>query len=233
MKNLKTLIAVIAIVIASAFKMSNSCESFFPQKIGSTWEITNFDKKNKAVGKGKYELISVSDISGGLAAKVAVESFDEKDKSLLKGDMTMKCQDDKFYMDMSNMFPQQMAGMEDMDMQMEITNEYLEFPSNPLAGQILPDAESTMTMKMNGMQIMNMTIIMTNRKIESYTDVTTSAGTYNCIKYTCDNQIKSKMFNTTGRTIMYMSKNVGMVKTESYNEKDELESASVLTSFTN
>ena len=232
MKKTLTLLTVLVIVITSAFKIANTCESFFPQKTGTKWEISNYDKKNKVVGKGKYELLSLTDITGGLEAKVGIESFDSKDNSVMKGDMTMKCQDDKFYMDMSNMFPQQqMAGMEGMEM--EMTNQYLEFPSNPVAGQTLSDAETTMTMKMNGMQIMSMTMLMTNRKIEGYSDVTTPAGTYNCVKYTCDSQMKSKMFNTTSHSVMYMSKNVGMVKVESYNDKNELESTSVLTSYSN
>ena len=45
--------------------------------------------------------------------------------------------------------------------------------------------------------------------------------------------MKSKMFNTTGRSVMYMSKNVGMVKVESYNDKNELESTSILTAYSN
>lgn len=230
MRILKSTFYILAAFILLSFKSGNTCESFFPQKIGTKWELTNYNEKDKVVSKSKSELVSVNDIEGGLEATINIETFDDKDKSISKGSVSMKCSDDKFYMDMGNMFPKdQMAGMEGAEI--EMTNEYMEFPSNPTAGQILPDAESTMTMKMNGMTMMTMTIKMTNRKIEGYEDVTTPAGTFHCVKYSSDSEVKSMMFKTKSHSVNYMAKNVGTVKLESFDDKGKLQSKMLLTAF--
>lgn len=230
MRILKNTCYIFAAFLLFSFKSGNTCESFFPQKIGTKWELTNYNEKDKIVSKSKSELVSVNDIEGGLEATINIETFDDKDKSISKGSVSMKCSDDKFYMDMGNMFPKdQMAGMEGAEI--EMTNEYMEFPSNPTAGQILPDAESTMTMKMNGMTMMTMTIKMTNRKIEGYEDVTTPAGTFHCVKYSSDSEVKSMMFKTKSHSVNYMAKNVGTVKLESFDDKGKVESKMLLTAF--
>jgi hypothetical protein len=230
MRILKNTSYIIAAFILFSFKSGNTCESYFPQKIGTKWELTNYNEKDKVVSKSRSELVSVNDIKGGLEATINIETFDDKDKSMSKGSVTMKCTDDKFYMDMGNMFPKdQMAGMEGAEI--EMTNEFMEFPSNPTVGQVLPDAESTMTMKMNGMNMMTMTIKMTNRKIEGYEDVTTPAGTFHCVKYSSDSEVKSMMFKTKSHSIMYMAKNVGNVKMESFDDKGKLQSKMLLTAF--
>lgn len=221
---------LVVIIGLFSFKSGNTCESFFPQKVGTKWEMTSYNDKDKVLSKSKSELASVDDIEGGLAATINIETFDDKNKSMSKGSVVMKCTGDKFYMDMSNMFPKdQMAGMQDAEV--EMTNEYMEFPSNPVAGQTLPDAESTMTMKMNGMTMMTMTIKMTNRKVEGYEDVTTPAGTFHCIKYVADSEVKSMMFKSKSHSITYMAKNVGSVKMESFDEKGNLQSKMLLTAF--
>lgn len=221
------------VILFSSFRSGNTCESFFPNKIGTKWELTSYDAKDKVSSISKSELTTLNDITGGLEATVNVEVLDNKGKSISKGDVTMKCTAESFYMDMSNMFPKdQMAGMEGMEgIEMEISNSFMEFPSNPVAGQTLADAESTMTVKMNGMSLMSMTMKTTNRKIEGYESVTTPAGTYNCMKYSSDTEVKTSMFSNKSHSIMWMAKNVGTVKMESFDDKGKVESKMLLTSF--
>lgn len=229
MKKLTLVYLLTGLVLFSSFRSGNNCESFFPNKIGTKWELSSYDAKDKLSSVSKSELTALNDITGGLEATINIEVIDNKGKSMSKGDVTMKCTQDAFYMDMSNMFPTDMAGMEGVEM--EITNSFMEFPSNPVAGQTLADAESTMTMKMNGVALMTMTMKTTNRKIEGYESVTTPAGTYNCMKYSSDTEVKSTMFTNKSHSIMWMAKNVGTVKMESYDDKNKLDSKMLLTSF--
>lgn len=61
--------------------------------------------------------------------------------------------------------------------------------------------------------------------------ITTPAGTYNCVKYSSDTEVSSTMFKSKSKSTMYMAKNVGMVKMESYDDKGKLQSKQLLTSF--
>lgn len=235
MKNITTLITVILLITVSAFTIENTCESFFPQKVGSSWEMTSYDAKDKTTSKSISTLTTISDLADGLEATINIEVFDDKNKSMSKGDVIMQCTGDKFLMDMSNMFPKEtMAGMEGMgNVSIEISDQYLEFPAHPTVGQTLPDASSTMTIKMGDVAFMTMKINTTNRKIEGIENVTTPAGTFSCYKYTSDSEVSSTMFKSKSTTVMYMAKNVGSVKTETFDEKGKFMSKQLLTSFTN
>jgi len=217
-------------LMATAFKSDNNCESFFPTEVGTKWEITSYDGKDKVQSRSVSELTALNNVADGVEAKINIEMFDQKDKSVNKGEVIMKCTQESFFMDMSNMFPKdQFEGMDDVTI--EVTDQYMEFPSNPVAGQTLPDAESSMTVTMNGMQLMSMKMKTTNRKVVGNESVTTPAGTFNCVKYTYDTEVISAMFKSKSSATMYMAKNVGMVKMESIDEKGKYPSKQLLTSF--
>lgn len=228
MKSVYTLAVLFLGLLFTAFAPGDNCDSFFATKVGTTWEQTHYDAKDKVTGKTKGLVKSFDAIDNGFSATMEVETLDDKDKSLAKGDIIMKCQGDQFYMDMGNMFPSEMGEIEGAEI--VIDNEFSTFPSNPVAGQTLPDETSTMTVKLNGMNLMTMTIKTTNRKIEGYENVTTPAGTFNCVKYTSNSEVKSIM-TIKSRSVMYFAKNVGVVKVESYNDKDKLEGTQILTKF--
>lgn len=230
MKKSITVLCALVMLIATAFKSDNNCESFFPNEIGTKWELTSYDAKDKIVNKSISHLTDLKNVADGLEATINIEIFDQKDKSINKGDVVMKCTQEKFYMDMSNFFPKdQYAKMEGVSI--EVTDQYMEFPSNPVAGQTLPDAESSMTITMNGIAFMSMKMKTTNRKVEGNESVTTPAGTYNCVKYTYDTEVSSSMFKSKSKSTMYMAKNVGMVKMESYDDGGKFQSKQLLTSF--
>lgn len=215
-------------IVTTAFIPANNCASYFASKVGTTWEQTSYDAKNKVTGRSAGRVKAYDAIAGGFQATMEMEMFDDKNKPVSKGEVIMKCQDDKFLMDMSNMFPKDMANVEGAEL--EIDNEFMEFPANPVPGQTLPDQTSTMTVKLNGMAIMTMTIKTTNRRIEGFESVTTPAGTFQCVKYASDTELKS-MFTMKSRTVMYMSKNVGSVKVENYDDKGKLQGTQLLTKF--
>ncbi len=230
MKPARTVIAAATALALISFKSGNTCESFFPQNPGTKWETTSYNEKDKVLSVSKSELLSIADIDGGIEATIKSDIYDDKQKLLNSGEVKMQCTNDHFYMDMSGMFNSaQMAGIEGAEINM--TNEFMEFPSNPVAGQMLADASSTMTMSLNGMQVMSMTINITNRKVEGTETITTPAGTFVCMKFSEDTETKSMMMNNKGHSVMWLSRNVGMIKVESWDEKGKLQSKNVLTSF--
>jgi hypothetical protein len=194
--------------------------------------LTTYNEKDKVTSVAKSELVSVNELSNGLEAVINEQILDEKGKELFGGTFTMRCEGDKFYMDMSDMFNQEgMEGIEDAEV--EFTNQYMEYPTNPVVGQTLPDANCTMKITINGMQLSSTTINITNRKVEGNETITTPAGTFNCVKFSEDTEVKAMMMKIKSHSVSYMAKNVGMVKMESFDDKGKLESKQLLTAFSN
>ncbi|HMU68590.1 MAG TPA: hypothetical protein PK511_11090 [Chitinophagales bacterium] len=228
MKSMITGAAALIFFLTTAFYPGDNCESYFANKVGTSMEQTSYDAKGKMTSKSVSTVKAYDAIDGGFASTLNVRVMDAKDKEVSNSDVIMKCQQDKFYMDLSNAFPKEMAGMEGAEVEME--NTFVEFPAHPVAGQSLPDQTSSMTIKLNGTPFMTMTINTTNRKVEGFESMTTTAGTFECMKYSADTEVKS-MFTSKSHSVMWMSKNVGLVKMESYDDKGKLQATQMLTKF--
>ena len=78
------------------------------------------------------------------------------------------------------------------------------------------------------MTIMNMSVSITNRKVEAVENITTPAGTFECYKITYDVATKM-MINVKMKATEWYAKNVGMVKSESYTSDGKLAGSTLLT----
>jgi hypothetical protein len=72
---------------------------------------------------------------------------------------------------------------------------------------------------------------ITNRKVEILEEITTPAGKYKCAKITYDMEMKMGMVIKL-KGVEWISQKVGIVRSESYDQKGKLMSYSVLSSFT-
>jgi hypothetical protein len=61
--------------------------------------------------------------------------------------------------------------------EIQVTGNNMEVPSNPKPGDVLPDANVEMSMKL-GFVNMKMSANVTNRKVEAIEDITVKAGTF-------------------------------------------------------
>lgn len=225
---MKTIILSVAILL-SYMAYSQTCVSYYPGKTGATWEMQNFDAKDKLTGSNKSKVLSFNEISNGYTLEIESESFDDKSKPTYKDTMQMKCVDGIFLFDMTSfMDPQTMSGYEGMQVSMDVKN--MEFPGTLTAGMSLPDASLTMVVSNQGIKMMTMTILVTNRKVESYEDVTVPAGTFKAYKISFDTSSKM-MFTVKTRSVQYWVPGKGMVRTESYNDKGKSLGYSVLSSI--
>jgi hypothetical protein len=209
------------------FAQDNLCESgYMPFKEGIYTEVTHYNKKGKATGASQQRITGLEEIEGGSKATVELAHTDEKGKELNKGSYGIECKDGTLYMDMSALLnPQAMAGFQDLEM--EVTGTAMEFPSRMEAGQTLPDGNLEMTAKTGGLAFsMNMNV--TNRKVEAMETVTTPAGAFECVKISQDTELKTIIKNKF-KTVTWYAKGIGMVKSENYDTRGNLESSSVLT----
>lgn len=227
MKNLSFFVLALLFSLP-VFSQDSPCESgYMPFKEGVLLEMTNYDHKGKVASTQRQKVASLEEIDGGFEATLEFEVFDKKGKSMTEGSFGIKCQGESIYMDLSNMIdPRSMAGLEGMEM--EIKNEAIEVPNNPRPGQTLPDGKMEMKARTNGMSVFSMTVRIENRKVEAIEEVTTPAGTFECVKITQETVMES-IFTQRTTSATWYAKGVGTVKTENYDRGGDVESSMVLT----
>ncbi|MBK6729519.1 MAG: hypothetical protein IPG60_00690 [Bacteroidetes bacterium] len=219
------------VIILSSFRSDKfDCESYYPTIVGAKLEYAYYDDKNKPTGYSKQEVKEVKELDNGIEVTMAIESTDKKNENPYISEFVFRCEDNKFYVDMSNMMPPETMEAY-KDMQVEMDADFLEFPSKPTAGQTLPDGHMTMLVKSSDITIMTMTMDITNRKVDGFETITTPAGTFDCVKFSQTVNTKS-IFKMTSNSTSWYCMNVGMIRSEDYNEKGKLRSVSLLTGYT-
>lgn len=207
--------------------MAQDCVSYYPLKSGMVTEMTTYDGKNKVTGMNRTTVLSNTANATGYVVNIKSESFDASNVSTGGGEYSYSCANGTFVMSMKNLFdPKNMAAYEGMELTIDATD--IDMPSSPVAGQTLKDGSFSMKVVSGGFPVMNMKVRMYNRKVEGIESITTPAGTFECVKisYDLDNET---MFKITTKGVDWYAKEVGAVKSESYDSKGKLLGSSVLT----
>jgi hypothetical protein len=170
-------------------------------------------------------------------ATIVTERYDESNKKLGESDSKIICTGDKVRIDIKDQMEHD-ASKAPGNMKMEVKESYLEFPLNPTVGQSIPDNVITTKVsdKSSGREIGEHKTSFINRKVVGKEKVTTPAGTFECFKATGD--IKSEMqmqgMNRpmpTFKTVSYYNKEIGLIKSETYDESGQLMRYSVLSKY--
>jgi hypothetical protein len=192
-------------------------------------EQTMYTKKGKATGKNVLEVVSVEEKGKETHFNVHQKSLNKKGKVTYEGDLTYKCVDDTFYIDMSTFInSEQMGANGEMDVSM--TMDQVDIPVNAHPGQELKDGSMEMKMS-SGVMNMNMTISIVDRKVEAVEPITTPAGTFDCVKIS-QNIVTKMMMTFTTRTVDWYAAGVGVVRSETYDKKGKLSGYTELTALT-
>jgi hypothetical protein len=141
----------------------------------------------------------------------------------------MSCEDGIFKMDMKNFLDDEtLKSFEGMEVTMDATD--LDYPPVLAAGQALKDGNISVKVSSQGMVIMNMVVRVFDRKVEAVEDMTTPAGTFSC--YKMSSAIESKtMFSVVTRSVDWVARKVGPVRSETYDKDGKLAGYMVLTSI--
>ena len=229
MKNI-FLPCILLLSASFGLKAQDACESnYLAFRQGVSFELTNYDKKGKVSSIQRQKINTVEATDDGFKANTSMVLSNEKGKSLSEGNYNIECRNGVVYLDMSSMLDQRMLeGFKDMEM--EISGNALEFPSNLKPGQTLSDGDINLKAMTGGMTLMNMNMSITNRKVESTEIVTTPAGTFECVKISQDSELKS-VIKRKFSTVSWYAIGVGMVKSENMDNKGNVESSTLLTKF--
>jgi hypothetical protein len=235
----KTLIslAILSIALFSiSFKTGDgSCSPYFPVKQGTTIERKSYNDKDKQTGRSVQTILTSTSTGSSLTLSVKGTTYNDKDEKTSETTFDAKCQNGTFYLNMAaNAQPRKGPS----NMTATVTGDFMEFPSTLTPGMTLNGGTMTIKMVSNdpnmaqmGMSNMTVTNTTSNRKVICDTTVTTSAGTFKCVKISSDQTTKSSMFTNTFHVVECYSKNVGQVRSETYNDKGKLMGYSLITSI--
>lgn len=200
----------------------NAQEIFFPTKEGTVLVYKSFDKKDKETGTVRYTITKINTNGSDMDITYLIESIDSKEKLAFKDEITIHQKGDKLYVDMSNFINKAAFQQEgEIPAEIQITGNNMEIPSNPKPGEMLPDANVVMAMKV-GFVNMKMSADVTNRKVEAIEDITVKAGSFKTYKFSSEvsSSVMGIKVNTKG--IDWYAKGVGIIKSESYDKNGKL-----------
>ena len=223
---MKTLILTLTLILgALTISAQTDCQPYIPITKGSKWELTNYSKKGKKTGRAAYELVDKVTDGDKITFTINTIAYDKKDKEIFNNTYTATCEEGNFKFDMTyKMDGSTMKAYQDMELTVDASD--FEIPSfDKAVGTSLKDGEMKIEVGKVGV---NMKVSITDRKIEAKEEVTTPAGTFNCM--VLSHKIKTKLIvNIKGSAKEWYAENVGLVKTESYNKRGKLTGSSVLT----
>lgn len=217
----------IILFLAFSFTVfSQECEAYIPIKVGSKYETQYFDKKDKLTSTSTSEVLSVKTVNGKQEIVIESESFDNGE-SIGKTEVTYYCDGENFVVDMKGMLSEeQLQPYEAMDIEYKVEN--LIYPKKMTDGMTLPDALVEAVVLNEGMKIITLRVDVTNTKVATES-ITVPAGTYKAYKVTSDVLTKIGFIKVYVKTVKWLVKDVGFVRTETYSKRGKLMSYSVIS----
>ncbi|MBA7528842.1 hypothetical protein ES705_21033 [subsurface metagenome] len=209
------LLTILIIMFLGLAGYAQDCTLYFPADEGTILEVEHFDRKGNLTGSATQKIINMETSGSSMFWTVQNTIKDDKGEELMNTEMTFECRDGIFYFDINNYLSgESMAAFESMEFRIEGDN--LEFPPGMKAGDVLKDGQIRMIIE--EMPAMNTT---TNRTVEAVENITTGAGTFECFKISYDIETKAMMtFRAKGTE--WIAKDVGVVRSESYNRNGKL-----------
>ena len=211
---------------------SGDCDRLIFFKEGSTTTLTNYDGNGKLMGSNTLSFKNIAKTAKGVKVTAVSQHFDKKGKATSSSEIFLRCEDGTLYFDMNTMLGEMGEAYKDFNVTIEGINK--EIPSNLEVGKILNDAEIKVSVKTKDgtpMPMMDMLVKIFNRKVEAIESVTSPAGTWECYKISEDTEMKS-IIKVKSKSTTWFSYDVGMVKTETYDDKGKLTGRTLLTAIT-
>ncbi|MBN1251769.1 MAG: hypothetical protein JXR51_06810 [Bacteroidales bacterium] len=224
------LVFTTSLIISNNIK-AQDCELYFPHEKGTIVETTSYDKKNNQSSVLKQTVLENTESAGVTTIRVKNEIVSDESENVNSSEFTIKCQNGEFYINMDSYLNQeQMSAYQGM--QVDVDADALTIPANLQAGQMLNNGKVTASVKNSGIKIFSITVDITNRKVDGFEKITTTAGTFDCVKISYDAESKIGFIKVKSSSKQWFSKGVGAVKTENYDKKGNLESSSLITKIT-
>jgi len=212
--------------------MATGCSSYYWFKEGTVAEYSIKDIAGNETSRTTSTVKNVRTEDGALRADFVTTT--SKGNAITA---TYKCEGDKIYMDMKSFFQNNFNGLAAKGgMEMEVENAYLSFPADMKPGDELEGANFKIIAKKDGKPLMTTTNQVKDRKVESIENITTLAGSWNCLKITEHSIITSEMMGKAlpgkeTKNVYWFAPGVGFIKNDTYDKDGKLIMESELVSL--
>ncbi|GAB3897152.1 hypothetical protein GCM10028803_15330 [Larkinella knui] len=232
---MKSILLALLIGLTTSFSQAQDCMGL-KFKPGTTYEMLSYTAKDKLSGRLVYTIKSVKTEGGSTLIGVVMQSFDEKDKAAPEMAVTYTCTGNELIADLSGMALA--ANDAAKGMAVKVKTNKLIYPKQLTEGGKLADGEMEAEVYSKDAKMMDMTINVVNRQVESKESLTTPAGTFSVYKISSDTNMANRMMGipirVTFRSISYRANDVLFdIKTETYNKNGKLKGYMVLSKITN
>ena len=227
------LISLIAFPLST---YSQDCSTSSQLKKGKTWEVSNYDKKDKFTGKIKHAVLEVKKEGNKNIWKIQQETFDKEEQLVSTGSYTITCENGNFEVDANGLIPTETLEMLDnmgANMKVEMEENTINYPSSKNTNLQLKDGSVHITGEAYGLTILDLTVSVLDRKIEGLETIETDAGTFECVKIKQTLQLKDKRTEKNHPTVIWFLPGFGAIKSELYSPKGKLMEYSVVTFISN
>ncbi|MCB9081879.1 MAG: hypothetical protein H6555_09235 [Lewinellaceae bacterium] len=209
---------------------STTCSPFYNMKEGSVMGYTFYDGKGKVEASSKSEVKSVTPTDKGIEAVIASELANKKGETASSGTFKVRCEGESFYMDITGMIPTDMSQMFG-ESEMKVTGDGFTIPNNLTVGQKLPDSQNEIQFNTDGPIRMTLKMDISEYQVEAKEKITTPAGTFDCFRVSYYMDTQMSIVKKQVKTVNWIARDLGTVRSENYDKKGNLDSRMELTSL--
>ena len=234
MKNIKAILSTLFVLFFFVSANAQHCNFYYPLIENTNLEFQSFSANDQLDAIQQLQVKKVKDMPGSTEATINSRILDSKNKLIHDGDFGVTCSGTEIKLDMRSLLdPSMMEAFDGMDVTMEVNDIII--PAEIKIGDKLKDASLRMTVAMGGMTITDVTMRIVNRTVDGIETITTPAGTFETFKishdYIIDTQAMGMNQSAKMKTIEYLTKDKGAIRTETYDENGVLQSYTILTKF--
>lgn len=216
----------LTLLLTTITATSQDCEVYVPYDEGTELTYTNFNAKGKKLNDTKQKLVSKTNEGNVIVFGIRQEILEDKKEPIISN-FKYKCDGNRFIFDMESFVSEeQKKSMGNAKIDMVV--DAIDIPSGVAPGMTLKDGSITMKVQSESPVNMSLKVLITNRKIDAIESVTTPAGTFSCIKISQDITTNMGFIKVTVRSVSWMSKNTGVIKSETYSKDKKLMGSMIL-----
>jgi len=209
-------------------------EPYYALKKGTRIEYTVYNGNGKVQGYNKQEITNITRSSNSVEAVVSGTQTDDKGKVQNSATVSLRYNNGNIYVNLLEMMPVQ--GLENAEIDANLSGNDMIIPSKLTPGQILPDAEATFKMKISdgndAADLPPLVFNIFNRRAVRAENVDTPVGKFVCFKIVQTIEADYPLIGLQQATgITWIGKGMGVVKSESYDAKGKLTNRMLLTGF--
>lgn len=214
--------------------ISQACGNYYYFVDNKKVEITTYDRKNNPSLVIIYSISNVNPNSEGYQSEVMSVAKDSEGNILSSGEGTFKCVNGDLLADMHITTPVtagQFSGMET-----KVTPAYIVYPADMQIGATLPPTTFHAEIFQNGNHFASLDYTIEQRNVEAREEVTTPAGTWDCLRISYRMTVKMNMgisVSSHYTIVEWFAPGFGLVKTIHYNKKGKIAGSAQLTKLEN